>query len=117
MAILVAQVRLIANKYNRRQIFRVLLTHRPIVGRSALQKVVSPDVDALITLAICQVKYDHAAVGTAIKRVRQALEPLLSSRVPDLYWYYLAVLSFYLLLDEVRADRWLLRYARFPVLK
>lgn len=68
-AMLVAQVRFIADKYDRREILRVFLTHRPIVGRGTLKKVISPDVDALITLPIRQVEYDNAAVSAAIERV------------------------------------------------
>ena len=83
----------------------------------ALKEIIAPHVDSFVTLAICQIKDDDAAVCTAIERVTQALETLLASRIPNLNGYYLTCackLDFFLY--EVGADGWLLRETRFLIL-
>ena len=87
----------------------------PIVVHT-LKEVIAPLLDAFVRLAIGDVEDDHAAVGSPVESVTQALESLLTGSVPYLEGNQLTRLCFHFLLDEVCADCRLLRNAGFFVL-
>ena len=62
---------------NKREVFGV--------PRAGLDKeLVSPTVEGLERICVCDIKYKYTAVGSAIKRHSQTLEPFLPRRIPDL---------------------------------
>ena len=81
------------------------------------QEVVAPDIDALIAFTVRQVEHNDAAVGPAVKSVRQALKALLACGIPDLDRHNLACFSFDLFLHEICTYRRLLRDAGLTVLE
>ena len=55
-----------------------------VPGAGLYEELVSPTVQCLERVGVCHVKHEDTAVGTAIERHAQTLEPLLARRVPDL---------------------------------
>lgn len=71
-----------------------------VSGTGLDQELVPPGVQGLEGVGGGNVEYQHTAVGTAIKRHAQRLEPLLPRCVPDLHCYE-PVVHHHLLCQEV----------------
>lgn len=72
----VLQVNLVA-EHHEGEVFRI--------SRAGLdQELIPPAVECLEGVGCSHIEHQHTAVGSTIERNTQRLEPLLTSRVPDL---------------------------------
>jgi len=66
-----------------------LVTHKGKVlrihGARLDQKLISPTVQGIKTLAICDIKTENAAIGSTVECDTQRLETFLSGGVPQLH--------------------------------